>query len=228
MIDRKHLIELIPWYLNGTLKGKEYEDVFDFVSNDPEGIAALEEWKKLHHLIYTEEHKIPPPGIEGQILERIRSQSLTQLSIFHPYAIGLSLVIMALLWAIFRPGMILNWRLSDNQVTSFRIYRSEVDGSKYRLLDEIPANATIPMFTYVDLFFWPFKEYVYYIEGVNVTGSTGISNVIASPALITLPGQAALIFASFFIGYGIMLLIRYRRLLLIGDIRLSTIYSAFI
>lgn len=223
MVDRKHLIDLIPWYLNGTLEGKELEDVDDFVHNDPEGQAALDEWKQVHRLIHTEAQKNPPAGIEEQIFDRIRSQSFAQLGIFHPYALSLSFVILALFWAIFRPGVILQWSISDNQITSFRIYRSEVDGSNYRLLDEIPANAADPICSYVDLFILPMKEYVYYVEGVNLRGTSGISQVISSPALVALPGQLSLLFASFFIGYGVVLLIRYRQILLIGNNRLITI-----
>jgi hypothetical protein len=223
MVDRKQLIELIPWYLNGTLNRREYEEVEDFVNNDPEGRSALEDWRRVRLLIHVEERKTPPAGIEVRIFDRIRSQSLEQLGIFHPYALGLSLVILVLLWAILRPGVILQWRMSDDQVTSFRIYRSEVDGSNYQLLDELPVNASGSDCSYVDLFIWPLKEYIYYVEGINAIGGSGISQVISSPALIALPGQLALICASFFIGYGVVLLIHYRQLLLIGNIRMSAV-----
>lgn len=223
MVDRKHLIELIPWYLNGTLKGKELEDVVDFILNDPEGRAALAEWRQVQHVIHTEERRAPPTRVEVRIFDRIRSQSFTQLGIFHPYAIGLSLVVLALLWAIFRPGVILQWRILDDQITSFRIYRSEADGSKYQLLDEIPVNSPAPCCSYIDLFIWPLKEYIYYVEGVKVVESTGIGQIITNSALIALPGQIALISASFIVGYGIVLLIRYRQLLLIGKIRPAAI-----
>jgi hypothetical protein len=223
MIDRKKLIELIPWYLNGTLTGTELEEVDDFVTHDPEGRAALAEWKSLHFIIHVEEGKLPPAEIETRLFDRIRSQSIEQLGIFHPYALGLSLVIMVLLWAIIRPGVNLQWNITGSQVTSFRIYRSEADGNQYQLLDEFPADFSRTAYAYVDLFAWPFTEYIYYVEGMNQAISLGTSQVAASPALIALPGQVALICASFISGYGVILLIRYRKLLLIGNIRFAAV-----
>jgi hypothetical protein len=223
MVDRKKLIELIPWYLNGTLTGTELDEVTDFCTNDPDGRAALVEWKKLHLLIHISEAKQPSVEIETRLFDRIRSRTSEQFGIFHPYALGLSLVILALLWMIIRPGVTLNWRITSTQATTFRIYRSEVDGTNYRLLDEIPVDASEVDYEYIDLFFWPLKDYIYYVEGMNQTISMGFSQIVASPALIALPGQIAMICASFIIGYGIILLIRYRKLLLIGNIRLVAV-----
>jgi hypothetical protein len=61
------------------------------------------------------------------------------------------------------------------------------------------------------------------VEGMNQAISLGTSQVAASPALIALPGQVALICASFISGYGVILLIRYRKLLLIGNIRFAAV-----
>jgi len=223
MVDRKHLIELIPWYLNGTLSEKELDEVDDFVTNDPEGKFALDEWMRIRLLVHSEERKLPPEGIEVRIFDRIRSQSAEQLGLFHPYALGLSLVILVLLWAIIRPGVILRWKVADDEIISFRIFRSEQSGNNYRFLDELPVGDSGTVYSYVDLFIWPLNDYIYYVEGINATGSSSISQVISSPALIALPGQLALICASFFIGYGIVLLIRYRQILLIGNTRLTAV-----
>jgi hypothetical protein len=223
MVDRKKLIELIPWYLNGTLTGTELEEVDDFVTHDPEGRAALADWKRVHFIMHVDEVRLPPAEFETRLIDRIRSYSIEQLGIFHPYALGLSLVILVLLWAIIRPGVNLQWNISGSQVTSFRIYRSEADGKKYQLLDEFPADSSRTGYTYVDLFAWPFIDYIYYVEGMNQAISLGTSQVAASPALIALPGQVALICASIFSGYGVILLIRYRKLLLIGNISLAAV-----
>lgn len=223
MVDRKKLIELIPWYLNGTLKATEQKELEKFVHNDPVGRAALAEWQRVQLLMQQDAVKLPPEGIEARLIDRIRSRSSEQLGILHPYALGLSFVILALLWAIIRPGVILNWRVTGSEVTSFRIFRSEADGSKYQMLDEVPVDAVKIGYTYVDLFAWPFSEYVYYVEGVNHSVSLGTSQITTDPVLIALPGQVALICASFICGYGVILLIRYRKLLLIGNIHPAAI-----
>ena len=223
MVDRKRLMELIPWYLNGTLTGAELEDVEDYVLHDPQGKAALADWQRVRLLIKPEDFKLPPDGVQTRLFDRIRAQSSEQLGILHPYALGLSLVILVLLWVIIRPGVILNWRVAGNEVTSFKIYRSEAEGNKLQMLDEVPAEEAMTQYSYVDLFAWPFKEYVYSVEGMNQSTSLGTSVVTTSPAMIALPGQVALICASFISGYGLILLIRYRKLLLIGNLRLTAI-----
>ena len=223
MVERKRLIELIPWYLNGTLTGAELEAIENFVRNDPEGKAALAEGLRVQQLIKPKGLILPPEEIETRLFERIRSHSSEQLGILHPYALGLSLVILVFLWTIIRPGVILNWRVAGSEVTSFRIYRSEANGTNYQMLDEVPVEVMRTGYTYVDLFAWPLKEYVYYIEGMDQSNSLGTSQVTTSPAFIALPGQLALILASFISGYGLILLIRYRKLLLIGNIRLSAV-----
>ena len=87
----------------------------------------------------------------------------------------------------------------------------------------MPAELGTIGYTYVDLFAWPFGEYVYYVEGMNQSVSLGTSKITTNPALIALPGQVALVCASLISGYGIILLIRYRKLLLIGNMRLSAV-----
>ena len=223
MVDRKRLMELIPWYLNGTLTGAELEAVENFVLHDPQGKAALAKYQRLRLLFRPEDLKHPPDGVEERLFDRIRSQSSEQLGILHPYALGLSMVILVLLWVIIRPGVILNWRVAGGEVTSFKVYRANADGSKLLMLDEVPAEEVMTQYSYVDLFAWPFKAYVYSVEGMNRSTSLGTSIVTTSPAMIALPGQVALICASFISGYGLILLIRYRKLLLIGNMRLSAV-----
>ena len=167
--------------------------------------------------------KLPPEEVEARLLDRIRSQSSEQLGILHPYALGLSLVILVLLWAIVRPGVFLSWHVAGGEVTSFRIYRSEANGRNYQMLDEVPAEVATTGYTYVDLFAWPFREYVYYVEGMNQSVSLGTSKVTTSPALIALPGQVALVFASFISGYGLIIVDPLRKLLLIGNTQLSAV-----
>ena len=223
MIDRKKLIELIPWYLNGTLTGDELEEVEYFIKNDSEGRAALNEWRRVQYWMKRNAEKKPPVEAEIRLFDRIRSQSFEQLGIFHPYALGLSMVILVLLWTIIRPGITLHWSTLGYQVTTFRIYRSEIHIKEYQLIDELPVDSATSEYAYVDLFIWPFEDYIYYVEGMDKTGSMGSSQVIISSALVALPGQLALICGSFISGYGIILLIRYRKLLLIGNLRIIAV-----
>jgi hypothetical protein len=78
MIDRKQLIELIPWYLNGTLTGVELQEVELFIKNDPEGLAALEEWRRVQILMHVDVETKPPVEVEIRLFDRIRSQSYEQ------------------------------------------------------------------------------------------------------------------------------------------------------
>ncbi len=219
MIERKKLIELIPWYLNGTLTGAELEAVEYFINNDPEGRAALDEWRRVQYWMKRDADKKPPVDAEIRLFDRIRSQSFEQLGIFHPYALGLSMVILVLLWTIIRPGITLHWSTLGYHVTTFRIYRSEINSIEYQLIDELPVDSATSEYSYVDLIIWPFEDYIYYVEGMDQAGSVGSSQIVASSALVALPGQLALICGSFFSGYGIILMIRYRKLLLIGNVR---------
>jgi hypothetical protein len=223
MIDRNKLQDLIPWYLNGTLTGAELQQVEDYCTNDPEGRIALEKWMQVKNFIQRRDEKLPSARIEVQLFDRIRTKSLEQIAIFHPYALGLSIVILVLLWVIIRPGVVLQWRGDVIEATTFRVYRSEVGSDKYHLLDELPVNTTQSSYTYIDLFIWPFKNYIYYVEGINQAGSMGTSQVVASHTIQALPGQISLISASFLMGYGILFVIRYRKVLLIGYIRNMTI-----
>jgi len=223
MIDRKQLIELIPWYLNGTLTGVELQEVELFIKNDPEGLAALEEWRRVQILMHVDAETKPPVEVEIRLFDRIRSQSFEQLGIFHPYALGLSFVILVLLWTLIRPGITLHWSMPGSQVTTFRVYRSPANSREYQLIDEVPVDSVTSEYVYVDLFIWPFKEYIYYVEGMNQSESLGYSQVVASPPLVALPGQLALLCGSIISGYGIIMLIRYRKLFLIGNVRLITV-----
>ena len=211
MTDKKRLISLIPFYLNGTLRGSELLEVEYFVNNDPEGKLALEEWHKVSTLVREQEDHCPPRDAESKLFSRIRSQSMEQLEIFHPYALVLSMVMLVLLWLTIRPGVELNWTIHNSNVTSFKVYRSSVEGSNYRLLDEIPVEKSDGDYSYIDIFYWPFEQYIYYIEGMRSQDSLGVSQVVADNSWLALPGQLVIICASLTIGYGVIMLIRNRK-----------------
>jgi hypothetical protein len=215
MAAKKGLRELLPWYLNGTLSEAERLAVEEYIHNDPDGQLALEEWSQVRNFVQDQVIDNPPENLDEIIISRISKQSDEQLKLLHPYAIGLAFVILILLWMILRPGVVLRWSITGENVSSFRVFRSELGSGHYQLLDEVPALPSNSKYAYVDIFILPFKDYQYYVEGVNQNESLGISQAVTGYAKAALPGQIALVCASFIIGYGIIFLIRNSRILLL-------------
>jgi hypothetical protein len=211
MASKKNIRELIPWYLNGTLNGDERKAVENYIHTDPRGKQLFEEWTRVRDYMIDQGMLSTSLILESELVSKIKRQGATQISMVHPYALGLALAILIILWTILRPGVVLNWKVSGGEVTSFRIYRSIEGSNEFRLLDDIPVHNGEANFRYVDIVSLPFIDYTYYIEGFFQATSVGISQVVTGNPVVALPGQLALVCASLFMGYGIVILIRNQK-----------------
>jgi hypothetical protein len=67
------------------------------------------------------------------------------------FALLLSILILLLTWATIRPGVVLQWKVQDTNLNSFKVFRADKELNNYRLIREIPAAYGSSQYTYVDL-----------------------------------------------------------------------------
>ena len=97
-----------------------------------------------------------------------------------PWAGGLALALAAVLvlWAVFQPGIGLQWTVSGSSVTAFRIYRAPMGSDNFQLVREVPARPGAQDYTYVDPVVLPSQTYIYRVEGVS-QGQSALSPTLA-------------------------------------------------
>jgi hypothetical protein len=113
----------------------------------------------------------------------------------------LSLVVLVLLWAVVRPGIVLQWEVNTGPVTTFRIYRAPVGSADFELVREVAAAPGERVYTYVDPRALPGRTYVYQVEGVGAAGLVR-SGAVTISGLEALPGQVAVILIGLTVGCG--------------------------
>lgn len=73
MINHSDAAELLPWYVNGTLRGREREAVKTHLDQCPDCRAEIAEWTVLRQAVEEETHGIPSPrkGLFEEILRQV-------------------------------------------------------------------------------------------------------------------------------------------------------------
>jgi hypothetical protein len=138
----------------------------------------------------------PPPRVQARVMaviqERPRHKPIEQ------WAIGtvLSLALLALLWGLIQPGIILQWAWKNGDVETFRVYRAMEGSTEFSLLSEIPAQNTEADYKFVDPLLVPGLSYTYQIVGVDHQGNSVFNQMITDSSLAALPGQLAILVVS--------------------------------
>jgi hypothetical protein len=162
---------------------------------------SIEDYRRMQIAVKGQIVHTPDLILKQRILARIKYESTSSVFKIHPYALVLAFVVCVLLWAAIRPGIALQWNVTNDSVQKFRIYRAVQGETEYRLISELPASGDLRQYSYVDMLMLPWQSYSYVVVGIREGGNLAPSEVVTGRAIEALPGQLALISASLFMGY---------------------------
>jgi hypothetical protein len=214
----KRAKELLPWYVNGRLTTTEQEAVERWLHHSPDGLAELAEWQQVRTAVSGQAQQEPSPEAWRRVTARVRSlddshgqpQILPRLA--WVWGGMLAVAIVALLWVVVQPGIVLQWSVNDGPLTAFRVYRAPVGSTDFELVYEIRAQPDSEEYTFIDAALWPGQTYVYRVEGLNPGEQPAVSQAITANALEALPSQLAVILVGLIGGYGAAMLVQQLRL----------------
>jgi hypothetical protein len=213
------IYELIPWYVNNTLSEADRKIVEECLHNDEKARDIANVWHQIFDNIHRQPRLTPPPNFISTVTSRLSERPKL---IFHHtrlFALLLSALILIALWIGVQPGIVLQWRVQDQSLNSFRILRAETGKQNYKLISEITAQAGISQYTYVDLLMVPWQSYTYMIEGIQSEGTGVLSQVVTGNPINALPGQIAIVIISLCIGFGGIYLINYHKVFSVKLVR---------
>lgn len=196
------LYELIPWYVNNTLSATDKKIVEEWLNTDDNARDIADKWYLLFDNIHNQPKLNPPPNMISNITSRLKERPQLLVHFAPLFGLFLSALILVVLWIGVQPGIVLQWKVKDQSLTSFRILRAEIGKQNYKLLSEIPALSGSSQYIYVDLLMVPWQTYTYIIEGIQSEGNGVLSQVVTGNPIIALPGQIAVIIISLCIGFG--------------------------
>lgn len=214
----KRVKELLPWYVNGTLRAAERKAVERQRDRLPEIAARLAEWQELYAAVRTQPEQKPASPVWRHTMARVRSLYSTGRQVDAlprpTWAWGgvLALAIIVLLWGSIRPGIVLRWSVDNVPVSAFRVYRAAAGSSDFELVHEIAAKADAQQYTYVDPLPVPGQTYVYRVESVGPGSQSTFSRAVVASAIEALPGQLAILLTGLIGGYGAVSLISQVRI----------------
>lgn len=171
--------ELKTWlldHLNSTLSPDEAREVEAALASDPVAEADAAAWRALRTAVTGQPVAAPPPAMLSRLIEQVRvteratpiqSTQAWRWSWAWAWAGGalVALAVIALLWAAVQPGTVLAWS-AQGPVQAFRVYRAAAGTAEFSLVDEVPAEAGVTAYTFVDSRIWP-GAYVYRVEAVG-------------------------------------------------------------
>jgi hypothetical protein len=207
--------QLLPWYVNGSLSAREQRVVERWLAEETGAAEELAAWQRLRTAVHDQPRQEPPAAVRRRVMaqaaSRRRSQTAprTQRRTW-AWGAALSLVVLVLLWAVVRPGIVLQWEVNTGPVTTFRIYRAPVGSADFELVREVAARPGERAYTYVDPRALPGRTYVYRVEGVGAAGLVRSAAVTIS-GLEALPAQVAVVLVSLLVGYGLLTVAEVRK-----------------
>ena len=206
--------ELLPWYLNGTLPEEDREAVEAYLRHNPEEVQALDGLRMVRDAVRARPSARPSPDVPQAVLKRVRSPGMPETAArrtgWRAWVVGgaLSLATLLLLWSLVRPGIVLRWKVVDGSLQAFRVYRAASGVDDFSLVEELPAQAEVDEYTFIDTRLLPGQEFTYMVEGLDQAGRPALSQMVTGNSLTLLPVQLALVFASLVLGYAVTLLTR--------------------
>jgi hypothetical protein len=204
--------KLIPWYINGSLSPNEVKEVSFVIRQDDQVRNEYEAWKQIHAAVTSQEQRVPSAVVRQQIMSSLLRPNVNRgmLGESSRYLLAgalLTLTILILLWLAVRPGVVLQWSIERDGMTSYRVYRASPGSNQFELIKEVTAQTEQYQYRFIDTLLIPGKNYIYRVEGIRSNGVATLSQVVNSSALDILPGQLALILTSIIIGYGVVIFI---------------------
>jgi hypothetical protein len=212
--------DLLPWYLNNRLTPPEQEAVEAWLRAEPGAKAELAAWGEIQEVLASQPRMTPSPrvwqGITAQVSQapaRRQAAPLARLA----WGLAVALAVLAVLWTVLQPGIVLQWSAAGGPSAAFRVYRApvgsgdvELQGNSlavaeqlhFGLVGEVPAEARAADYRYVDARPWLARAYVYRIEALGRGGQPLASHAIAATVLEALPAQVAVLLASLMAGCG--------------------------
>lgn len=205
---------LFPWYLNGTLSERERALVEAYLREHPQEARDLESLRQMRAALLARPMASPSPQVPQELLQRVRSPDAPAVAArgldWRLWALGafLSLVALALLWSLVRPGVVLRWTVVDGSLQAFRVYRAASSADEFFLLGEVPAQEAAAQYTFTDTRLVPGQQFTYLVEGLDRAGQPALKSTVPgdSRALLTL--YLALIFSSLVLGYSATVILR--------------------
>ena len=205
-ISSQKLRGWLPAYLNHTLPEGDRAAVEAALLQSAEAQADLNQWRQVRTAATGQPWQTPSPIVRQKIMVQARSiPQLRRSPQWLPWIGGLVLTIAVtiVLWAIVQPGIGLQWSVSSDGLTAFRVYRAPAGSDRFTVVDEIPARPNTQDYAFVDTVLWPGQTYVYRIEGVS-SQQSAVSQSITVNGLEALPAQLAILLTSLIIGYAAM------------------------
>jgi hypothetical protein len=186
--------DVLPWYLNHSLPERERLAAEEQARRAPQQLAA---WQAVRAAAQSQPTHLPPAALRRRVLAQAQARARTPRWL--PFLSGAVLTVLALLllWNVVQPGIGLQWSVAGTVPTAFRVYRAPAGSDRFEFVREVPAQAGIVDYTYVDTTLWPGQTYRYRVEAVNA--ETASATVAANGAEV-LPTQIAILFSSLLIG----------------------------
>ena len=186
--------DLLPWYLNHSLPANDQPAVDEQARHSPQRLAA---WQAVRSAALSQPTRVPSATVRQRVLAQTRARSKTPRWL--PVLSGAVLAVLALLllWNVVQPGIGLQWSVNGAVPAAFRVYRATAGSERFEVVREVPAQAGIMDYTYVDTALWPGQTYQYRVEAVNAETA---SATIAADGAEVLPTQLAIVFSSLLVG----------------------------
>jgi hypothetical protein len=186
--------DVLPWYLNHSLPESERLAAEEQARQSPQQLAA---WQAVRSAALSQPTRVPSATVRQRVLAQTRAKARTPRWL--PVVSGAVVAVLALLllWNVVQPGIGLQWSVAGTVPTAFRVYRASAGSDHFEFVREVPAQAGIADYTYVDTALWPGQAYQYRVEAVNAETA---SATIAANGAEVLPTQLAIIFSSLLIG----------------------------
>lgn len=206
-ISKHSIRKLLPFYLNGTLSKKEKGRVEKAMDKDAYARGDLSTWTSIKSSVIEQPRYNPSPLVWDKLLTAVqmsREKKLPLLPLWRSFLVGtiMAIFMMAALWFVIRPGVMLDWSVQHEGMVGYKLYRADLGSTQFKLIKVVTARIGQQRYSYTDILLLPGKDYVYRVEAIPATGNPVYSQEVSGKYLEILPGQAALLITSIIFGYG--------------------------
>ena len=179
---------LLPWYVNGTLPGRQRAAVEKHLAGCAPCRQALAEWRLVSDGVAMQPAPAIPAGTLAALLNRLESTSgraRPSGQTAWQVAVGFVALALMLLVVLLMPSaqLQLEWMASGSEpVESFTIYRSETAARPQETLLTAPAEELVRNggYVYTDPSVRPNRSYYYWLEAQGATGTTALAGPITA------------------------------------------------